>query len=191
MADVVEEYKRKQRERAKSTAITTILIFIAIIALMAYSVHEDKSRQRDLYTYGGAVGVENQTNHKVTVHLFIHDDAEGTVISSTLDPNGHWVVRDSMSKAEVVDFPPANWMDSGYLVFDDTLLLRHNAYPVWKIRYKDHCIHDRAVWKYESLTVRRASRYHPALYRPLRVYYITGEDYERAIKANTPKTYLK
>ena len=185
MGDIVEEYKRKQRERARSTAITTVIVILGIIALLAYSIHYDKQRQRDLYTFGGAVGVENKTKHSVTLYLFVHEGEEQTILCRTIEPQGYWVIKDSMSKHQVSNFPPINWMDSGHIVFDDTLLLRHSAYPVWQISYKDHCIHDGAHWRYESLTVRNASRYHPALYRPLRVYYITDEDYERALKANS------
>lgn len=181
MADIVEEYIRKQRERTKSTIITTIILFIAIIALFAYSIYDDKHRQEELYTFGGAVGVENKTNHTVTLHLFVQESTGETVLSHTIAPMGYWVIQDSMSKKEVANFPPTNWMDSGHIVFDDTLLLRHTDYPVWQISYDDHCIHDKSHWIYHSLTVRNASRYHPALYRPLRVYYITDEDYERAI----------
>ena len=187
---LVDDYIREQRERRRSTIITTILVFIGIIAVFAYSIYDDKHRQKELYTFGGAVGVENKTNHKVTLHLFVHGEPEGSVITRTIEPMGYWVIRDSMSKQEVADFPPMQWLDSGHLVFDDTYLLRHATYPSWKIiPYDDHCIHDKSQWKYESLTVRRASRYHPALYRPLRVYYITDEDYDRALKAN--KRYNK
>ena len=181
MPDVVEEYIAKQKERARSTAITTVALMLLIIAAFAYSIYDDKNRQKQLYTNGGAVGVENQTDHQVTLYLFQHDDAETRVITQTIEPRGHWVVRDSMSKSEVSNFPPAHWLDSGHLVFDDTLLLRHVSESPWYIPYDAHCIHDGAHWRYKSLTVRRASRYHPALYRPLRVYYITDKDYDRAV----------
>lgn len=178
---LVDEYIREQRERRRSTIIKTIVVFVGIIAVFAYSIYDDKHRQQELYTHGGAVGVENKTDHAVDLHLFVND-VKGTVLTHHIAPQGYWVLRDSMSKAAVSNFPRMEWLDSAYLVFDDTLLLRHNAYPVWKISYKDHCIHDKSQWKYESLTVRRASRYHPALYRPLRVYYITEEDYQKAEK---------
>lgn len=190
MPDLIEEIKEKQRQRTKSTALTTIIVLLGMAAVIAISVKNDKDRQKALYTNGGAVGVENKTYHQVTLSLFMHDKSEEPVISHTIEPRGHWVIRDSMSKWEVSNFPPIDWLDSAYLVFDDTLLLRHNAYPVWNISYGDHCIHDNAQWKYESLVVRPHSRYHPALYRPLRVYYITDEDYERAVQANKPKTFI-
>lgn len=190
MSDLIEEIKQKQRQRDKSALLTTAIVLLSWMALIALSVKNDKDRQKALYTTGGAVGVENKTNHRVTLSLFMHDNAEEPVLNHTIEPQGYWVVRDSMSKREVSNFPPRQYFDSAYLVFDDTLLLRHNAYPVWNISYGDHCIHDNAHWKYESLVVRPRSRYHPALYRPLRVYYITDEDYERAVQANKPKTFI-
>jgi len=182
MSDIVEEYIRKQRERTKSNIITTIIVFIAIIAVFTYSIYDDKHRQEELDTFGGAVGVENKTNHTVALYFFVHESAGDTVIRHTIAPMSYWVVQDSMSKKEVANFPPTGWMDSAYLVFDDTLILRHTDYPVWKCSFNDHCIHDKVHWRYNSLTVRNASRYHPALYRPLRVYYITDEDFTKSLK---------
>lgn len=180
MDDFIEEYKAQQRRKSRSAALATAIVIVAFVGLLAFSIYNDKRMQRNLYAYGGAVGVENKTDHSVTLHLFVHDSTGSTVISHTIEPKGHWVLQDSMSKQAVVAFPPTQWLDSGYLFFDDTLLLRHAEPNVWTISYDDHCIHDKAQWRYESLTVRPASRYHPALYRPLRVYYITDEDYERA-----------
>ena len=188
MSDLIEEIKQKQRQRAWETAITTVIIFIAMAAVIFFSVKSDRDKQRELNTYGGAVGVENQTYHRVTIRLFLHDSADAPV--HTIEPRGHWVIRDSMTKWEVSNFPPINWLDSALFIFDDTLYLWQGGQALWYADSKKHYIRESMCWKYESLVVRPRSRYHPALYRPLRVYYLTEEDYERAVEVNRPKTYI-
>ena len=180
MSDLIEEIKQKQRQRAWSTAITTVIVIVGMAALIVYTIKYDKDRQKTLNTYGGAVGVQNQTDHRVTLHLFLHDKPGAPVLSRTIEPQGHWVICDSMSKKKVADFPPINWLDSALFIFDDTLLWRQTMETQWYVAWRNHYIQESTCWKYESLTVRRRSRHHPALYRPLRVYYITDEDYERA-----------
>ena len=106
---LVDEYIREQRERRRSTIIKTIVVFLGIIAVFAYSIYDDKHRQQELYTHGGAVGVENKTDHAVDLHLFVND-AKGTVLTHHIAPQGYWVLRDSMSKAAVSNFPRMEWL---------------------------------------------------------------------------------
>lgn len=185
MPDLIEEIKQKQRQRTRDTIITFVIVVAGMVALIYFTINSDKEEQKALYTYGGAVGVENQTNHHVTLRLFLHDNTTEPVLSHTIEPRGHWVVRDSMSQRQVSNFPPVNWLDSALIIYDDTIFVWQRKEDPWYVEGTKHYIRESSCWKYESLVVRRASRYHPALYRPLRVYYLTEEDYERATKANT------
>lgn len=184
MADLIEEIKQKQRRRTIDAALATVVVLIGMAALIYFSAKSDKDRQRELYTYGGAVGVENQTSRRVTIHLYQHNNPVEPVLSHTIEPQGHWVIRDSMSQWQVSHFPPLNWLDSAYIIFDDTLLLRQAGNDPWYVERKNHYLRESTCWQYESLVVRSRSRYHPALYRPLRVYYLTNEDYKRAIDSS-------
>ena len=187
MSDLIEEIKEKQRARTRSTIFTTIILFLCAVLVIALSVKGDKDRQRQMNTNGGVVGIANLSSHKVDVQLFLHD---GTTLSHTLTPRDQWIIQDSMSKKEVSDFPPVNWLDSGYLLFDDTLLLRHYAHSYMEASYDAHCITGSEHWWYESLIARRPSRYHPAIYRPSRIYKITDKDFQNALEANKPKTFI-
>lgn len=183
MSDLVEEYRKEQRKRDRSSLIITTIVIVGIVAVFALSVKNDKDRQKALNTYGGAVGVENQTDHRVTLRLFLHDSPDEPVLSHTIEPRGYWVIRDSMSKREVSDFPPINWLDSALFIFDDTLYLWQAEKGIpWYVAKSKHYIQEGTCWRYMSLTVRRASRNRSALYRPLRVYYLTDEDYKTALE---------
>lgn len=97
-----------------------------------------------------------------------------------LAPEERWVLRDSMHEYEVSNFPPRGCLDSAYIIFDDTLLLRDvNSESLW-FGFTEHSIHEPTNWRFQSVFARRGGRYSPDLYRATRTYIITDEDYDRA-----------
>lgn len=154
---------------------------VLAFGLIYWSAQNDIRRLEKLNAEGGFVGVANRSDHRVALQLFGHDGAGVTLLEQTLEPGKVWIIRDSMSKAEVTAFPPQGFVDSALLVFDDTLPVWHKGEYPWEVKYDDHCIHVDAHWTYESPVVRHGFRGRKTLYRPTRVYFLTNDDYTRAL----------
>ena len=152
-----------------------------LIGLIFLSAWSDNRLQKKVNTTGGIVSVYNRSDHRVAVNLFGHDSTGVVVRSQVIEPNSEWIIRDSMSKAEVAAFPPKGFVDSALLIFDDTLPVWHKGEYPWEVKYNDHCIHVDNQWFYESPVVRPGGiRGRKTIYRPTRVYTLTNEDFERA-----------
>ena len=154
---------------------------VVAMGLIFLSVRQDKRWQDRVNAEGGVVGVVNRSDHRVAVNLFGHDSTEVVLRNQVLEPNSEWIIRDSMSKAEVTAFPPKGFVDSALLVFDDTLPVWHRGEYPWEVTYDDHCIHVDVHWSYESPIIRQGFRGRKTIYRPTRVYTLTNEDFERAM----------
>ncbi len=162
--------------------IISALITVEIILLFSWNIVHVNNLEEELKNSGGRVGIENRTDHGVTIHIFGHDSTGVVERHYKVKPRSEFVIRDSMSEAQVVSFPPEGFVDSGILVFDDTLPLRHapyNDYGNLRTDYKGHCIYDAVQWRYESIQEHGS----PPIYRPRRIYIITDDDYNRAVDA--------
>ena len=157
--------------------IGTMMVF----GLIYFSAWKDNQWQKKVNAEGGYVGVANRSDHRVALQFFGHDSTGVVLRNQVLEPNSEWIIRDSMSKAEVTAFPPEGFVDSALLVFDDTLPVWHKGEYPWDVKYDDHCIHVDVHWSYESPVIRQGFRGRKTIYRPTRVYTLTNDDYNRAV----------
>lgn len=165
-------------------SLKIVLIILGVVAfyvgVMWLSIYNDQQKENEIKCHGGNVGIANKSHHRVTLHLFQHNGNKVMDFRHTIAPEERWVVCDSMHEYTVSNFPTKGWLDSAYIIFDDTLLLRDlNSESMWH-SFKDHSIHDAMNWRYEPVLARRGGRYSPDLYRATRTYIITDEDYDRA-----------
>ena len=151
------------------------------MGLIYLSAWKDNRWQERVNEEGGVVGVVNRSDHRVAINLFGHDSTGVVVRSQVMEPNTEWIIRDSMSKTEVSDFPPMGFVDSALLIFDDTLPVWHRGEYPWEVKYNDLSIHVGLHWSYDSPIIRHGFRGRKTIYRPTRVYTITNNDYERTI----------
>lgn len=171
--------------------IIAAVITVAIMASIPLRAWNEKQWQKKMNTIGGKVGIVNMSDHRVAMQLYGHDSAGVVIRDYEMEPDSELVLRDSISETEVLAFPPEGFVDSAILVFDDTVKVKHcprefaHIYP-YNPDYRDHCIQERSHWQYETVTVRRwVPRGGVYIYRPVRRYIFTNEDYDRA-RAATP-----
>ena len=172
-----------QQERRKY--IIAVAVALVLMSLPVLSALYEKQRQKELNSIGGMVGIVNTSDHQVAVTLFGHDSSGVVRRRYDLSPGEEVVICDSMSEAEVLAFPPKGFVDSAWLVFDDTLFVRHMGEYPWVVGYDDHCIHNAVHWEYEGITVRKFNPMTGSgiLKRPVRRYILTNNDYDRAVAA--------
>ena len=104
---------------------------MVVFGLIYFSAWKDNQWQKKVNAEGGYVGVVNRSDHRVALQLFGHDETGVTLLKQTLEPGEVWIIRDSMSKAEVSAFPPKGFVDSALLIFDDTLPVWHKGEYPW------------------------------------------------------------
>jgi len=164
---------------------------LALLAvLIPLSKFMGNKKQEKVLADGGYAYVENKSAYEVTLRLFQHDDNGVVEIHRVLAPDERWIVRDSMSAKEVKYFPPKNWLDSAYVIFNDTLQLRY----VNGVSHagKDHPITDHYHWKIDYEVVEPGGKYNKPVYRPIRSYSITAGDYWQAyLNLYDPRVHYK
>ena len=77
---------------------------MVVFGLIYFSAWKDNQWQKKVNAEGGYVGVVNRSDHRVALQLFGHDETGVTLLKQTLEPGAVWIIRDSMSKAEVSAF---------------------------------------------------------------------------------------
>lgn len=161
--------------------IIAAVITVAIMSTIPLRALFETQWQKKLNTVGGKVGIVNLSDYQVDIHLFGHDTQGVVVREYILLPNSEVIVLDSMSKDEVYAFPPKGFVDSALLVFDDSVAIWHKGQYLRDVTYDDHFIHNDIHWLYESITVHHwTPRGIGYIYRPVRRYILTNEDYIRA-----------
>lgn len=158
------------------------IVTLALLALIPLSAVVDRGRVERMKASGGAVGIVNQSHHRVEVLFFGHDSAGVVQRAYQIAPGDQCVLQDSMSEEEVLAFPPEGFADSALLVFDDSVLVWHKGKYPWEVGFDDHCIHNDVHWEYEGITVRR---FNPVtgsriIRRPVRRYILVDRDCEWA-----------
>lgn len=170
-----------KRERRKY--IIAVAVVLVLVSLPVFSALHEKHRQQELNSIGGMVGIVNSSDHRVFICLFGHDGTGAVQHKYGLSPGQEVVICDSMSQAEVEASPPKGFIDSAWIVFDDSVMVRHAGEYPWEVDYDDHCIHNSVHWEYEGITVRKFNPMTGSgiLKRPVRRYILTNDDYARAV----------
>lgn len=178
-----KEMNDNQQERRKY--LIAVAVALVLVSLPVFSALHEKHRQKELNRVGGMVGIVNSSDHRVSICIFGHDSAGVVQHRYELSPGDELVIRDSMSLAEVVAFPPKGFVDSAWMVFDDRVVARHVGEYPWEVGYNDHCIHNSVHWEYAGITVRNFNPMTGSgiLKRPVRRYILSNDDYDRAVAA--------